>query len=94
MEIKFLKKALKNLDDEIFFLSKENPEKAKQVLKKIEEHIQLLKKNPSLGREGRIVGTRELVVAKTKYIIPYRVKNLRIEILRIFHTSRRLPNSW
>ena len=90
----FIKKALKNLDDELEFIAKESPERAKQVFKQIGEHIQLLENNPSLGREGRIVGTRELVVTKTKYIIPYRVKNSRIEILRIFHTARRLPKNW
>ena len=35
--------------------------------------------------------TRELVVPKTRYIVPYRVRGDTIEILRVFHTSRRLP---
>ena len=56
--------------------------------------IALLAKNPSLGRPGRIIGTRELIVNKIRNLVPYRVRNESIEILRIFHTSRKLPKSW
>jgi len=94
MEIKFLKKALKNLDDEINFIAKENPIEAKKVFLEIKNTIQLLKNNPELGRAGRVNGTRELIIQKTHYIIPYRVKNSQIEILRVFHTSRKLPKRW
>jgi plasmid stabilization system protein ParE len=41
-----------------------------------------------------VPGTRELVVLKTRYIVPYRVCGEVIEILRVFHTSRRPPKSW
>ncbi|WP_370301278.1 type II toxin-antitoxin system RelE/ParE family toxin [Alkalimarinus coralli] len=49
--------------------------------------------NPAPGHSGRIHGARELVIPNTRYIVPYRVRPRlhRIEILRIFHTSRRLP---
>jgi toxin ParE1/3/4 len=49
---------------------------------------------PGLGRPGRVPGTRELIVAKTRYIVPYRVRGQSVEILRVFHTSRRLPGHW
>ena len=45
----------------------------------------LLIDHPSLGRAGRVPGTRELVVPDTPYLVPYRVRGMRIEILRIFH---------
>ena len=35
-----------------------------------------------------------MVVLKTRYIVPYRVRGEVVEILRVFHTSRRLPNRW
>jgi plasmid stabilization system protein ParE len=41
-----------------------------------------------------VPGTRELIVAKTRYIVPYRVRDETVEILRVFHTSRRLPDRW
>ena len=36
----------------------------------------------------------ELVVPKTRYLVPYRVRGDVIEVLRVFHTSRRLPDRW
>ena len=41
----------------------------------------------------RVPNTRELVVPKTRYIVPYRVRGDTTEILRVFHTSRRLPQN-
>jgi len=38
-----------------------------------------------------VLGTRELVVRNLPYIIPYRVRDNTIEILRVLHTSRRWP---
>ncbi len=51
----------------------------------------LLSENPKLGAPGRVPGTRELVIPKTPYIVPYRVRPSKIEIARVYHTSRRLP---
>ena len=31
---------------------------------------------------------------ETRYIVPYRVQGDAVEILRVFHTSRRLPPRW
>ena len=43
---------------------------------------QLLPDNPSIGRAGRVPGTRELVIPGTPYIVPYRVLRTTIRILR------------
>lgn len=42
-----------------------------------------------LRAPGRVPGTRELVIPKTPYIVPYRMRGARIEILRVFHSARR-----
>jgi toxin ParE1/3/4 len=47
---------------------------------------------PLMGRLGRVEGTRELVIANTPYILIYRVKLESVEILRVFHTSKRYPD--
>ena len=36
--------------------------------------------------------TRELVIGSLPYVIPYRVRDGDIEILRVLHTSRRWPS--
>lgn len=96
MQVKWLAKALRNLDEEAEYIAKDDPVAARRVVQRIGEAVRLLAGNPALGRPGRIHGTRELVVPDTRYIIPYRVKPYldRIEILRVFHSSRRLPDRW
>ena len=96
MQVKWLKRALQNLDDEAKYIAQDDPEAARQVAQRIVDAINLLPDNPALGHPGRIHGTRELVVPNTRYIVPYRVRPRlnRIEILRVFHTSRRLPQRW
>lgn len=96
MQIKWLNKALQNLNDEAEYIAKDDPEAARLIVKRIVYAINLLSGNPAMGHSGRIHGTRELVVPDTRYIVPYRVKPRlqHIEILRVFHSSRRLPKNW
>lgn len=96
MKIKWLTRALKNLNDEATYIEQDDPAAARLAVQHIHSSVNLLPDNPALGRPGRILGTRELIVPNTRYIIPYRVrpKLNRIEILRIFHASRRLPQNW
>ncbi len=49
---------------------------------------------PAIGRAGRVPGTRELIITGTPCLIPYRVKGKAVEILRVFHGSRRWPASF
>lgn len=94
MRVKWLRKALLNLDEEATFLAAEDPKAASLVVERILGAVSTLKDQPALGRPGRVPGTRELVVQKTRFIVPYRVRGEAIEILRVFHTSRRPPHSW
>lgn len=44
-----------------------------------------------MGRPGRVPGTRELVIANTPFLVPYRVKGDTVIVLRVFHGARRWP---
>ncbi len=96
MQIKWLAKALENLNDEAEYIARDNPAAAQLVVQRITDAINLLADNPNLGHVGRIHGTRELVVPDSRYIVPYRVRPQlkQIEILRVFHTSRLPPQRW
>ncbi len=96
MRVKWLEAALQNLDQEAEYIAASDPDAAKSVVAAIFASVDNLEVNPSIGRAGRIVGTRELIVPGTRYLIPYRVNLEReqVEILRVFHTSRRTPKSW
>ncbi|MDX1724037.1 MAG: type II toxin-antitoxin system RelE/ParE family toxin [Pseudomonas sp.] len=94
MQIKWLRTALRNLDEEIAFIAAEDPQAARRTASRILAAIALLETQPDLGRPGRVPGTRELVVLDSRYLIPYRVNRQIIEILRVFHTSRSLSQRW
>ena len=53
----------------------------------------LLPENPQIGRPGRVPGTRELIIPKTPFIVPYRLQGNAIQILRIYHGARRWPEN-
>ena len=92
MRVRWLRNALRNLDEEAAHIATDDPVSARLVVQRILEAVATLADQPALGRPGRVPGTRELVVPKTRYLVPYRVRGDAIEILRVFHTSRRLPN--
>ena len=96
MQVRWLATALRDLDGEAEYVARENRAAARSLVERIHRTAGLLRENPALGRPGRLHGTRELVVAGTRYVIPYRVRPElgRIEILRVFHASRRLPGHW
>jgi toxin ParE1/3/4 len=92
VRVRWLKVALANLDAEAEYIAEDNPAAAGRVVERILRAVDLLKKNPAMGRAGRVAGTRELVVAETPYIIPYRVRGDAVEILRVFHAARKWPS--
>ena len=94
MRVRWLRKALRNLDDEATYIAADDTAAAAVVRKPVLDSVSVLGGQPGLRRPGRVAGTRELIVAKTRYIVPYRVRGNTVEILRVFHTSRRLPGRW
>jgi addiction module RelE/StbE family toxin len=93
MRVKWTRTALANLDAEASYIALDDPAAANRVASRIVESVAAISAHPAMGRPGRVSGTRELVVGGTPYLIPYRVKDGVVEILRIFHHSRKWPES-
>ena len=91
MRVRWLQKALRKLDAEASYIAVDDDVAARLVVTRVLAAVEALADQPSLGRPGRVPGTRELVVQRTRYIVPYRIKGETVEILRVFHASRRLP---
>ena len=74
------------------YIAEENPSAARRIALHIIHNVEeLLSANPDLGRPGRVPGTRELVIPKTPFIVPYRLQAGTIQVLRVFHAARHWP---
>ena len=94
MRVRWLRMAIRNLDEEAAYIANDDSAAARMVVERVLNAVAMLAQQPDMGRPGRVPGTRELVVPRTRYIVPYRVRGDAVEILRVFHTSRRLPQRW
>ena len=74
------------------FILLDNQQAAEKEIGKVLDAVKRLSLNPGIGKTGRVAKTREMVVAGTPYIEIYRVKGIRLEILRIFHGARQWPD--
>lgn len=91
MEIRWLDDALADVTEIYRYISADDPRAAARIVARIQSSMRLLASLPHRGRPGRWPGTRELVIPRTPYIVPYRVTSDLIEILRVFHSARRWP---
>ncbi len=95
MRLVWTPRARVDLDEITAYIAEQNPDAAQRVADYIQDEAGLLAQQPGLGRPGRKEGTRELIVSKTAwhsaYIIPYRVRGERIELLAVVHGAREWP---
>jgi toxin ParE1/3/4 len=85
LTIHWLKPATLNRFEQLDYIAADNPTAAAALDEEIEHQTDMLAEHPLMGREGRVQGTRELVISSSPFIAVYRVNNKRIEILRILH---------
>lgn len=94
MQVRWLRRALKNLDEEAEYIARVDPEAAAQIMERIATSVDRLAAHPALSRPGRVPVTRELVIAGIPYVVPYRIRGETVEILRIFHGARKWPEKF
>ena len=94
MRVRWLKKAIVNLDAEADYIARENKAAAADMFLYVKTKVEALSEFPSSGRPGRVPGTRELVVDRHLFVVPYRVVGDELHVLRVFHTRRKLPANW
>lgn len=71
-----------------------DPSAALRVVSAIRDATRMLAEHPGIGRTGRVDGTRELVIPRLPYILPYQVEDRVIRILAVMHTSRKWPEAF
>jgi toxin ParE1/3/4 len=93
MRIVWSVESLDDLESLRALIGKDSPKAAREMALRIIAAVeQLLAPHPEIGRPGRIAGTRELVVAQTPYIVPYRIESETVFVLRVYHAARRRPD--
>lgn len=74
------------------YIAQDNPAAALALDELISEKASRLVDHPSLGRPGRVAGTRELI-AHQNYILIYDMTQDLVRVLRVLHAARQWPPS-
>ena len=91
MKVVWSRRAVQHLIQLREYIAKDSEQNAALAAQRILKAIDLLRSHPEIGRPGRLVGTRELVVPGSPYIIPYRVRRERLELIAVFHGRQKWP---
>jgi len=94
MKIRWLDLAVDDLEQIADYIAQDNPIAANRMVGRLWASVKILASHPETGRSGRVYGTRELVVSQTPFIIPYRISNSEIQILRVLHGARKWPHAF
>jgi len=91
MWVAWLPRAVRTRDSQLDYIAQRNPMAAMSQGDEIARQVAQLAEQPEMGRHGRVVGTRELVISKTPFMVVYRVAKTRVELMRVVHTSQNYP---
>jgi len=86
MQIDWTEQAIADLAEIELYIEQDKPEAAARVAAHLLSSVEHLAEFPHLGKPGRRPGTRSLTVPP--FIISYRVRSQRLEILSIWHGRR------
>ena len=73
------------------YISDDNPDAAHRLNDDIKAKAAKLPEHPRLYREGRVTGTREMVV-RLNYVVVYTEDERAVTILRVLHAARQWPS--
>jgi toxin ParE1/3/4 len=84
--------ALADFDAVYDYVARDNPRAAEQVLRSLDQSIQLLTDQPKLGKVFRHRRTRLRLLVHGDYLVFYRERPGVIEIIRVIHGRRNIPD--
>jgi toxin ParE1/3/4 len=94
MKVRFLKAAMRDMQEIKYYISKDNPAAAKRLLQKIRKKTKQLVQYPFSGRiipETNETHLRELII--DKYRIMYQISNHYINVFAIYESHREYSNA-
>jgi len=84
-------RALKQLNEIWNNIALDSVTFADAILEKIFVTVDRLKQQPEMGRAGRVLETREMVVPNTSYLVVYTVRPGAIAIIAVLHGKQDWP---
>jgi plasmid stabilization system protein ParE len=72
-------------------IARESPGAAGRIAAAVGAAVERVAERPALGRPGRVSGIRELVVAGTPFVVPYRIRGDRLEVIAVVHGRQKWP---
>jgi len=94
MRVRWDPKAVDRLEAAGDYIAQDSPNASARVIARILDIADGLAAHPLLGRQGRVTGTREVVVPRTSLIVVYRVRGQIVEILALQHAAQQWPESF
>jgi toxin ParE1/3/4 len=91
MDVRWSPEAADDLERIITQVVQANPQAARRIADTVYQRCGDLRTFPNRGRQGRVAGTRELVLAPLPFIVVYRVRADVVEIVRIYHGAQDWP---
>jgi toxin ParE1/3/4 len=91
LRVRWTAPALQNKDAQIDYIMARNPYAAARLDEEIITQVINLQVHPELGRAGRVIGTRELYINRTPYLVIYRIGSDTVDILRVLHAAQKWP---
>ncbi len=89
MRVRFLKRAVQDLINIEAYTRKHSPNGAARIGARIKKRADDLGQFPEQGTPSDKAGVRQLYVAKTPYILIYRLKKDEVQVITVLHTSNR-----
>jgi toxin ParE1/3/4 len=89
MRVIWSHRAKRDLHELVATIAEDSIQGAELAAGRILKAAESLAKMPRSGRPGRVPGTRERVVARTPYVLAYRIVSGRVRILRVCHGARK-----
>ncbi len=91
MKIDWTPLAICHLQSTHDYIARDSSAAAEKVIGQIFTAAERLADFPGMGREGRIEGTRELIIPGASFIVAHRDRRNELQILAVLHASRKWP---
>lgn len=82
---------LAEVKHQIAWIAERNADASRAAEARIRVALRRIGRFPLLGRPGRVEGTRELSVPRTRFVIAYRVRDDVVEVAALVHEAQQWP---